>query len=210
MPHWHLTLSSFRSFIWFAFFLLFYRQKEVAQENDMGYCHSYRILGNNYNKLIISRLPQLWPVPVPGRRSSGRQKTVKGVNDKLFLLNSAWKVMEKGRKQVYYSSKFTQVLSAQALYFSVPSALLCHPPAITWAVTQPCIWTSASGTGGVCLCVPFCLCWVQPEPDSRAAETVPYTEPPSHHLAIQCSTPCFGPGSNVFEDFPLIKSWFSW
>lgn len=39
--------TSFSSFSWLAFFLLFYRQKEVAQEeNNMGYYHFYRIFEN--------------------------------------------------------------------------------------------------------------------------------------------------------------------
>lgn len=142
--------NSFSSFSWLAFFLLFYRQKEGAQEeNDMGYYHFYRIFENNDDKLIISRLPQLWPVPI-----SGRQKTVR--EDKLFLLNSAWKVMKKGRKQIYYSYKFTQVLSTQTSYFSLPSALLCISPRVTpchYPSNDPAMYVEISIRRGGCVSV---------------------------------------------------------
>lgn len=164
------------------------------------------------------------PISISGRKSSGRQKMVREVKDKLFLLNSAWKVMEKrrkeGRKQIYYSSKFTQVLSTQTSHFSLPSALLwtssCHPPDITRAVIQPSTWRWAQERG---MCVSVCafllvLCmtraWLQSSrasaPNGSSQQNLPaITGTVTPHPAVQCTTLCLGPGSNVFEDFPLIK-----
>lgn len=107
LPQWHLTPNYFFFFFFHSvkvFLSPFYGQKEVAQvKKDMGYQHLYRIIFD-YKvmiiKLIISWLPQLWPVPTSGRRSSGRQSTVREVQDKWFLLISAWSLMEKWRKPI--------------------------------------------------------------------------------------------------------------
>lgn len=99
--------------------------------------------------------------------------------------------MEKERQQIYYSSKFTQVLSAQTSYFSLPSALLYISVRAT-SLPLPEQWPNhvcgvQHQERGVCLCVPFCWCCVQPEPDPRAAETASHrtSQPP---LALECHT----------------------
>lgn len=166
------------------------------------------------------------PVSISGRKSSGRQKMVREVKDKLFLLNSAWKVMEKRRKE---GRKETDLLllqihpSAFNTNFTLLTALStalnlssCHPPDITQAVTQPSTWRWARERG---MCVSVCafllvLCmtraWLQSSrasaPNGSSQQNLPaITGTVTPHPAVQCTTLCLGPGSNVFEDFPLIK-----
>lgn len=129
--------------------------------------------------------------------------------------------MKKGRKQIYYSYKLTQVLSTQTSYFSLPSALLCISPRATpchYRSSDPTMYVEISIRKGRCVSVcAFLLVvgttrtWLQ---SSRASalhsssqQNLPaITGTIMPHSAIQCTTSCFGPGSNVFEDQPFPLS----
>lgn len=131
---------------------------------------------------------------ISGRRSSGGQKMVREVKDKLFLLNSARKVMEKGRKQIHFSSNSPKCFQYKLHNSHCPQhcfeSLLMPPPDITQAVIQPSMWRSASGKGR---CVSVCaflllLCMTRTWLQSSRASGLHSSRTSQPSLALQCHT----------------------
>lgn len=142
------------------------------------------------------------PVSISGRKSSGRQKMVREVKDKLFLLNSAWKVMEKRRKetdllllQIHPSAFNTNFTLLTALSTALN---LFMPPPWHYPSSDPTIYVEMStGKGDVCVCV--CLSAgavhdqsLTPEQQSQCPKWFQSAEPPSHHGHCNAT-----PGSSV-------------